>query len=144
VGKNDRTNIPAFHDQIVALRVLVQFLGDNLANHRELTDARNAFVYTIIAQVFPGVHVINQNARLIVLQSAFDVGCLNGASDSLTFFRMNFLLQDLPGDCPINGARIDVNKSQSARELSRDTAFSRGSRTINGNYPLKLFPHSGN
>src|SRR4029453_11919131 len=55
VGKNDRTNIPAFHDQIVALRVLVQFLRDNLANHRELTDTRNPFVYTVITQVLPGI-----------------------------------------------------------------------------------------
>jgi hypothetical protein len=144
VGKNDRTNIPAFHDQIVALRVLVQFLGDNLANHRELTDARNPFVYTVITQVLPGIHVIDQNARLIVLQAACDLGCLKGPSDTLVFFRMDFLLQDVPGDRSINGARINVHKSQFPSERSCDTAFSRGRRAINGDYPMKLFPHPGN
>src|SRR2546430_1517945 len=102
--------------------------------HRELTDARNVFIYTIITQEFPGIHVINQNARLIVLQAACDVGCLKGASDTLVFFQMDFPLQDVPGDRSINGAGVNVHKSQLSGELSCDTAFSRGRRAINGNY----------
>ena len=128
----------------MALRVLVQFLRDNLANHGELTDACNVFVYTIITQVLPGIHVVNQNARLIVLQVTCDGGCLKGASDTLVFFRVDFLLKDVPGDRSINGPRINVDKSQSPSEPSCDTAFSRSRRAVDGNYPMKLFPHPGN
>ena len=137
VGKNDRTNIPAFHDQIVALCLVVQFLRNNLPDHRELTDACNAFVHTIIAQVLTGIHVVNQNARLIVLQAARDVGCPKGSSDPIVFFRIDFLLQDVPGDRSINGARVNVHKSQVPGEFLRDTAFSGGRRAINGDYPMR-------
>jgi hypothetical protein len=57
---------------------------------------------------------------------------------------MDFLLQDVPGDRSINGARINVHKSQLPGEALCDTAFSRGRRAVNGNYPMKLFPHPEN
>jgi hypothetical protein len=102
----------------------MQFLRNNLANHRELTNACNAFVYTVITQVLPGIHVINQNPRLIVLEAGCDAGRLKGSSDAIAFYRLDFLLQDVPGDCSINGARINVHKSQAPGELLRDAAFS--------------------
>jgi hypothetical protein len=86
--------------------------------------------------VLPGIHATNQNARLIVLQAARDACHPKGSRDTIAFFRMDLLLQDVPGDCSINGARINVHKSQAPGELSRDTAFSGGRRAINGNYPM--------
>jgi hypothetical protein len=70
------------------------------------------------------------------LQAARDAGHPKGSRDTIAFFRMDLLLQDVPGDCSINGARINVDKSQAPGELSRDTAFSGGRRAINGNYPM--------
>jgi hypothetical protein len=90
--------------------------------------------------VLTGFHVVNQNARLIVLQAAREVGCPKGSSDPIAFFRVNFLLQDVPGDCSVNGARVNVHKSQASGEFLRDTAFSRGRRTINGDYPMRTLP----
>src|SRR6266403_1921574 len=51
---------------------------------------------------------------------------------------MDAFFEDVPGDRTINGARIDVNKTEPPGELSRHAAFSRGSRTINRDYPMKI------
>ncbi|SRR6266567_1518087 len=74
VWKNDRTNIPAFDDQVVMACKLMQFLRDNLANQRESADAGNVFVYAMIAQMVRGIDIIDDNARLVALKTACDRG----------------------------------------------------------------------
>ena len=54
VGKNDRSNIPAFHDQIVALCVLVQFLRDKLK--LAYIDAGNNWLIFNAPEVEVGCH----------------------------------------------------------------------------------------
>jgi len=46
----------------------------------------------------------------------------------------------MPGDRSINRTRIDIGEAESLGKLSRDTAFSGGSRAINGNDPMKRLP----
>jgi len=74
VWKNDRTNIPTFDDQVELARKLMQFLRDNLANQRKPADAGNVLVYAMIAQVVRGIEIINDDARLVVLKTAYDRG----------------------------------------------------------------------
>jgi hypothetical protein len=58
--------------------------------------------------------------------------------DAVAIFCIDAFFQEVPGDCSINGSRVHVNKAEPPGKLSRDTAFSRSGRAINGNYPMKI------
>jgi hypothetical protein len=66
----DRANIPSFDDDIVTACILMQFLPDNLADQWQPADMGNAFVDTIIAQMVRGIDLIDEHARLAVLNAA--------------------------------------------------------------------------
>src|SRR6266496_421237 len=51
---------------------------------------------------------------------------------------MDAFLQQVPGDRSINGTGVDVDKAEPPGKLSRDTAFPRSSRTVNGNLPMEI------
>src|SRR5690349_5961575 len=89
------------------------------------------------------VYVINHHAQLVILQSACN-GCgSKSLHDALIVLGIDSLLQNVPGNCPVNSAGINVNKSQLPGEFSCDTALSRGRGSINGNYPMRLLLHRG-
>ena len=51
-------------------------------------------------------------------------------------------LQNVPGDRAINRARVHVDKPEPPRKVSRNAAFPRGSRPINGNDAMKTLAHA--
>src|SRR5947207_10668479 len=58
--------------------------------------------------------------------------------DALDVFRTATFFEKVPGNRSVNAARVDVDKPKPPGELSRDTTLSRGSRTIDRNYPMKI------
>src|SRR5206468_10182864 len=58
--------------------------------------------------------------------------------DAVAIFCTDAFLQQVPGDRSINSTGIDVDKAEPAGKLSRDTAFPRSSRTVNGNLPMEI------
>src|SRR6266576_4904828 len=64
VGENDRTNVPPFYDQIVATGIVMKFFSDNFANCRQPANPGYAFVHTTIAQMFCGIDITDDDARL--------------------------------------------------------------------------------
>ena len=51
-------------------RTLMQVLSNNFADRRQLANARNIFVHTIVAQMRHRIGIIDQDARLVVLNAA--------------------------------------------------------------------------
>ena len=70
LGEDYGADVPPFYDQVVVPRTLMQLLSNNLADQRQLANAGNTFVHTIVAQMLHRIDIIDQDARLAVLKAA--------------------------------------------------------------------------
>src|SRR5437764_11247029 len=80
------------------------------------------------------VHAIHQNPRLTISNNAGKSRLFQRSGNEVVLVWPNISSQEIPSDCPIKSARVDINKTKPAGELSRNAAFSGRSRTINGNH----------
>src|SRR5436305_9458620 len=83
------------------------------------------------------VHAIHQNPRLAISNNAGKRRLLQRSGNEFVFVWRNISSQEIPGDRPIKSTRVDISKTKPAGELSRNPAFSGGSRTINGNHTTR-------
>ncbi len=107
------------------------------ADSGHATDVRDTFVHAVVTQVIRRIDIIDQDARLIVLKVAGDLGRLDSLDDAGGISRAYPLLQDMPRERPIDRPRIHVGKTQSAGKPSRDATFSGGRWAINSDDAMR-------
>jgi hypothetical protein len=144
VWKNDRANVTALDNQIVTARVIAHFLNDNSTDSGDAAYAGNSLIDAILAQVIRWIDIVNEDARVLILKTASDLGGLDSLSDARGVARINRLLKDVPGDRTINRTRIHIDETESLGKLSAGTALPRGGRPINSDNAMKIFPHVRN
>src|SRR5215472_7554461 len=84
-----------------------------------------------------GIHIVYKDARFVILDGAGESDDIQRRSNAIALLRADVFLQNMPGDGPIKSTGVDVDKIEAPGKLSCNTAFSRGSRTINGDYTIR-------
>src|SRR5438477_324109 len=95
------------------------------------------FVHTIITQMVRGIHVIHQDARLVICNGAGKCRCVQRSGNEVVLLWPDIFSKEIPGDRPIESTRVDINKTEPPGKLSRDAAFSRRSGAINGDHTTR-------
>jgi hypothetical protein len=104
IGENDRPNVSSLNHHVMPVGAVMKFLRNDLAHTRQSANARNRFVHTIITQMVGRVFVIDQNARLVVLNSAGKCRYIQCSGNEMAFLWLDAFLQEIPGDRPIKSA----------------------------------------
>src|SRR6266516_280348 len=78
-----------------------------------------------------GIHVIHQDARLVICNGAGKCRCVQRSGNEVVLLWPDIFSKQIPGDRPIESTRVDINKTEPPGKLSRDAAFSRRSGAIN-------------
>src|SRR5438094_8569017 len=84
------------------------------------------------------IHIIDNNVRLAVSNAGRNRCWLESLRDAVDLFCRNPVFEEMPADRSVNRARVDVDKTESVRERSRDTTFARGSWAINRDHSMKI------
>lgn len=85
------------------------------------------------------IHIVDENARLIVLETASDPGRLDRLHDARAIVWIDSMLENMPGDRAVHRAGIYVKKPETLRDLTRHAAFPRSGRAIDGNDAMRFF-----
>ena len=105
-------------------------------------DLRDVVVNLVVAQMRDRIDVIDLNFRLVIAQITNDRRRFNERDHLSGILRIDAVLENMPGDSTIHGARVHVGKTETPGEFARHTAFARRSWTVDGNDPLVFRCHA--
>ena len=139
--KNDRADVPAFHDQRRLGGEALLFGDEYPADGGDLRDEGNAFVHPAFADVRKGVEPGDPENEFALVQTGFDSRSLDHPRDGLGVPERNVPLLEIPGDAAVHRAGVDVDVTETPGELGAKGAFAGCGGAINGDNGMNQVGH---
>ena len=133
LGEHRRADVAAFH-HVIARTADALLLGHKrLANGGRGGHGADGTVYLRRADGVGHVHAGNGDAarqRIARLMGEPDLVHVGDAAERFAVFQRNAVLQRLPGDGAVHGARIQAREAQTARDRLRNGRFAGAARAV--------------